>query len=199
MIDKLADRQEKDRRLRICGKWRSLARRYLETKGSSESKSSKRWQKMVLKMARRGHINLQMDFKNMATALREHRLKTTLCWAKFARLLIVRSQNQNSSRTQKRWQRLVLAAARKGEFQLRGLQDAGVTSLIQRLRAAQQKTQKLGVVGRWNRLVTGLLSAEGPGVMSVLGPAQSGVAEEDKQARLRRLEIVGRWSRLIRK
>ena len=35
--------------------------------------------------------------------------------------------------------------------------------------------------------------------MSVLGPAHPGLADDDKQARLRRLEIVGRWSRLIRK
>jgi hypothetical protein len=136
MIDKLADRQEKDKRLKICGKWKSLARRCLDAKGSSKSKSSKRWQRMVIKMARRGHINLQMDFKNIATALREQKMKTTLCWAKFARLLIIRNQNQTRSRTQKRWQKLILAAARRGELQLRSLQDAGVTSLIQRLRAA---------------------------------------------------------------
>jgi len=43
MIDKLADRQDKDKRLKICGKWRSLARRYLDAKGSSKSKSGKRW------------------------------------------------------------------------------------------------------------------------------------------------------------
>ena len=52
VIDKLADKQERDRLLRVNAKWRSMAEQYL----SMKSKSQKRWKKMVIKMSKRGKI-----------------------------------------------------------------------------------------------------------------------------------------------
>ena len=146
MLQKLSDKNSKVKQMKIQGRWKRLIDGVLgKRKNEPEPKSDvlKRWTKLILKAQRRGVINLksmqEMDMQTMISQLKEKEEKLRIMnvyrkWRSMTNLLLTRNQNKVSSKTMKRWHKLILKASRQGLITLKTLQSLDLSEMIAQLR-----------------------------------------------------------------
>lgn len=146
MLQKLSDKNSKVKQMKIQGRWKRLIDGVLgKRKNESEPRSEvlKRWTTLILKAQRKGVINLksmqEMDMQTIIGQLKEKDEKLRIMnvyrkWRSLTNLLLTRNQNQVSSKTMKRWHKLILKASRQGLISLKTLQSLDLTEMIGQLR-----------------------------------------------------------------
>ena len=128
----------------------------------------------------------------MAQKFKDHKLKITLSWAKFARLLIIKDKKKTNYKALFLWKKLIFAAESKGHIKLKGLHDVGLGEVIQQLGVSQEKKKKMDVLGRWNILTRGILRSQGSGVFDAMASTLQ-TEEGGKKSK-----AIERWTHIIK-
>ena len=154
---------------------------------TSNPQVNKRWTKLILKAQKKGYIHLksmqEMDLKNVIRQLQEKEEKMRIMnvykkWRQMTNLLLTRDKNQMSSKTLKRWHKLILRASRQGLIQLRTLQGVNLSDMISQLKEKEEKMRVMRVLAKWNEFAKALL-----------------LRKENKNSR----KVNKRWHKLILK
>ena len=132
VIAKLKEKNQKLKNLDAAGRWNRLVQMMLiRIKNIQESRTLKRWHKLILKASRLGKVNLMklgdLDLKTILQKLQEKDKKVKGLqirgrWNSLINGVLGNSQNR-CSQTQQRWVKLVLRCSRKGHFRLKDFQS----------------------------------------------------------------------------
>mmetsp|Transcript_1309 Transcript_1309/g.1659 ORF Transcript_1309/g.1659 Transcript_1309/m.1659 type:complete len:262 (-) Transcript_1309:3049-3834(-) len=174
LTKKLVQRGEKVKRLHVVSKWRLLARRLLEEEGYDDVKLQRlritgRWLKLSKKLLNKSdkmhslHVLgrwRQLTYKLTQKEERVQHLFTLGRWRRLTNKLL--RQDEAEMMTRLRWVRLVkgLNEAVPGEFVMKSFEDLKLSAIIEKLKAKNEKTRQLRVIGKWRRLTEAVLRGD---------------------------------------